>query len=121
MSVIDEIHYLAGILGTDRPDIRRLLQTAALHPEKAHRIHRHMLMLLRKEGYDLSDLPVFGRNLPEEIPGEGIFLGRIVQGNGKTRDLYIPLESFRRHTMVVGMTGSGKSTLVKWLILQLAG
>ena len=62
MSYINDILFVADIIGRDKPDIRRMVQHARLRPENAHRILKHMLLLLKRKGYDLSDLPLFNLN-----------------------------------------------------------
>lgn len=114
----EEIHYYADILGRNRPDIRRMLQNAALNPQNQYAIRKHMLLLLKKQGFDLSDLPLFSMNLPENVDESGISAGNIIFGNENTRKLYLSLDSFGGHTLVSGQTKIGKSTLVKYLIPQ---
>jgi hypothetical protein len=115
---LEQLKILAGPLGIDRPDIAKCLEKAARNPDSIPAYKNHFLKLLKREGFPLHDLPLFSLNHPTDAPEEGIFVGNIVFGNGRTRKLFIPLESFQRHSLVVGMTGTGKSTLVKSLIPQ---
>lgn len=95
-----------------------MVQTAQLHPEKAHIIYRHMLHLLRKRGYDPTDLPLFSLNFPENSPDGGIFLGDVIFRYDREKCLYLWADSFSGHCLVCGMTGVGKSTLLKSMIPQ---
>ncbi len=118
MNLASDILYLADILGKDRRDVKMMVQHARLRPENAHMILKHMLLILKKNGYDLSNLPKFNLNFPENSPDEGIFLGNVNFHYGRTRDLYLPVDSFLSHCLICGMTGVGKSTLLKSLIPQ---
>jgi len=115
---IQEIVYLSEILGREVPGVKRMLQQAYLRPEKAHIIQKHMLYLLRNKGYDLTDLPLFSLNLPENVDESGISAGNVIFGNENTRKLYLSTDSFAGHTLVSGQTKIGKSTLVKHFIPQ---
>jgi len=52
-----------------------------------------------------------------EIPLSGLYLGKNVY-RGVTRPIYINQEDRRRHIYIVGKTGTGKTELLKELILQ---
>lgn len=54
---------------------------------------------------------------PSEIPSEGMFLG-ISAYRGVKRSVYISDEDRRRHTYIIGKTGTGKTELLKDMILQ---
>lgn len=54
---------------------------------------------------------------PIEIPKKGLFLGKSVY-RGVTRPVYISDDDRRRHIYIIGKTGTGKSELLKALILQ---
>lgn len=116
--VLDELHYLADLLGRENPKIKRMLQTAYMHPEEVYAIKKHMKLELKRRGYELEDLPLFGLNLPEIVPGKGMFVGYVVLGNGTEREMRTALDSYSRHTLAGGMSGSGKSTLMKFLVPQ---
>lgn len=113
------IHYLAEILGKERPEVRRMLQNAALNPHNIYLIQKHMMLMLRKKGFDLSDLPLFSLNLPEGIDQGGIFLGNILFGEKHVGKMLVPVESFVLHTLIAGITGIGKSFLIKLIVSQL--
>ncbi|MDO8619584.1 MAG: DUF87 domain-containing protein [Candidatus Daviesbacteria bacterium] len=54
---------------------------------------------------------------PDKIPTSGLYLGRSVF-RGQTRPVYISESDRRRHMYVIGRTGTGKSELLKSLMLQ---
>ncbi len=54
---------------------------------------------------------------PQLIPDHGLFLGKSVY-RGMTRPVYIGDQDRERHTYIIGRTGTGKSELMKSMILQ---
>ncbi len=54
---------------------------------------------------------------PNEIPTSGTFLGNSFY-RGELRPVYMGLNDRRRHTYIVGKTGTGKSEFLKEMILQ---
>ncbi len=54
---------------------------------------------------------------PHEIPTEGIYLGKSFY-RGEERGVHMSLDDRRRHSYIVGKTGTGKSEYLKELILQ---
>jgi hypothetical protein len=58
-----------------------------------------------------------GTSLSIEDPGSGVFFGNAVLRRG-TQPVRLRAEDFARHTYVVGKTGTGKSTLLRRLILD---
>ena len=54
---------------------------------------------------------------PQQIPTSGLYLGKSVY-RGLSREVYISPEDRRRHLYIIGKTGTGKSELLKQLILQ---
>ncbi|MBI2330021.1 type IV secretory system conjugative DNA transfer family protein [Candidatus Daviesbacteria bacterium] len=54
---------------------------------------------------------------PEKIPSSGLYLGRSVF-RGVTRPVYLSEDDRRRHMYIIGRTGTGKSELLKTLMLQ---
>jgi hypothetical protein len=54
---------------------------------------------------------------PSEIPNEGLYLGKSVY-RGQTRQIFMTTDDRRRHTYIIGKTGTGKSEFLKELILQ---
>jgi hypothetical protein len=54
---------------------------------------------------------------PSQIPNAGLYLGKSVY-MGVERKIFMALEDRRRHTYIVGKTGTGKSEFLKEMILQ---
>lgn len=54
---------------------------------------------------------------PAKIPTSGLYLGQSVY-RGISKPVYIDLDDRRRHMYVIGKTGTGKSELLKSMILQ---
>ncbi len=54
---------------------------------------------------------------PEKIPSSGLYLGRSVF-RGVDRSVYLSEDDRRRHMYIIGRTGTGKSELLKTLMLQ---
>jgi hypothetical protein len=54
---------------------------------------------------------------PNNIPNSGMFLGKSIY-RGQERDIYANLNDRRRHTYIIGKTGTGKSEFLKDMVLQ---
>lgn len=54
---------------------------------------------------------------PHNIPTEGLYLGKS-KYRGQEREVYMGLDDRRRHTYIIGKTGTGKSEFLKEMILQ---
>src|SRR3989338_1935845 len=54
---------------------------------------------------------------PAQIPSSGFHLGKSVY-RGTTKEVYISEDDRRRHMYIVGKTGTGKTELLKYMILQ---
>lgn len=69
------------------------------------------------ETHHISKLNAKSAPAPNEIPGEGLYLGKSFY-RGEERDVHMSLNDRRRHSYIVGKTGTGKSEYLKELILQ---
>jgi len=54
---------------------------------------------------------------PSKIPSEGLFMGKSIY-RGQERNIHVSLNDRRRHTYIIGKTGTGKSEFLKDMILQ---
>ena len=54
---------------------------------------------------------------PAQIPSSGFHLGKSVY-RGTTKEVYISEDDRRRHVYIVGKTGTGKTELLKYMIMQ---
>ncbi|MFH0937488.1 MAG: DUF87 domain-containing protein [Candidatus Daviesbacteria bacterium] len=62
-------------------------------------------------------LPARAAPAPDKIPTSGLYLGKSVF-RGTERPVYITEEDRLRHMYIIGRTGTGKSTLLKTMMLQ---
>jgi hypothetical protein len=118
------IYRYSKLLGEDRPDIKLKLETFKRFPQLEERIEAELLSLLALEGYKISNLPPFPRPLPQDLNGGGINIGSFIQNDSPCGKFFLPLETFdERHTLIAGITGCGKSFLVKLLfcVLTMSG
>src|SRR3989338_8322690 len=54
---------------------------------------------------------------PAQIPASGLHLGKSVY-RGTTKEVYIADDDRRRHVYIVGKTGTGKTELLKYMLMQ---
>jgi len=54
---------------------------------------------------------------PNQIPQSGLYMGTSMY-RGEKREVYMDLKDRRRHTYIIGKTGTGKSEFLKEMILQ---
>jgi hypothetical protein len=54
---------------------------------------------------------------PSELPSSGLYLGKSVY-RGISKPIYIEKDDRRRHTYIIGKTGTGKSEFLKSMIMQ---
>jgi hypothetical protein len=54
---------------------------------------------------------------PNNVPREGLYLGKSTY-RGEVREVYMGDDDRRRHTYIIGKTGTGKSEFLKEMILQ---
>jgi hypothetical protein len=54
---------------------------------------------------------------PAQIPASGLHLGKSVY-RGQTKEVFVSDDDRRRHAYIVGKTGTGKTELLKYLIMQ---
>lgn len=69
------------------------------------------------ETHHIEKLNAKSAPAPNEIPNEGLYMGKSFY-RGEERDVYMSLDDRRRHSYIVGKTGTGKSEYLKELILQ---
>jgi hypothetical protein len=66
---------------------------------------------------DLKRAHMVSAAAPSNMDAEGVFLGKNVH-QGEAKDVYIAAEDRMRHFYVIGQTGTGKTTLIKNMIMQ---
>lgn len=69
------------------------------------------------ETHHIRTLTAKNAPAPNKIPSTGLFMGKSVY-RGEERDIYAGLNDRRRHTYIIGKTGTGKSEFLKDMVLQ---
>ncbi len=69
------------------------------------------------ETHHIRTLTAKNAPAPNKIPNKGLFMGKSIY-RGEERDIYIGLNDRRRHTYIIGKTGTGKSEFLKDMVLQ---
>ena len=69
------------------------------------------------ETHHIRTLTAKNAPAPNKIPTEGLFMGKSIY-RGEERDIYVGLNDRRRHTYIIGKTGTGKSEFLKDMVLQ---
>jgi len=69
------------------------------------------------ETHHIRTLTAKNAPAPNKIPTSGLFLGKSIY-RGEERDIYAGLNDRRRHTYIIGKTGTGKSEFLKDMVLQ---
>jgi hypothetical protein len=69
------------------------------------------------ETHHIRSLTAKSAPASNKIPNEGLYLGKSVY-RGQERKIYMDLKDRRRHTYIIGKTGTGKSEFLKDMALQ---
>lgn len=67
------------------------------------------------KNYCIEEDSLFAFPIPETIQEESIVVGRLINSEIEAR---IPLKLLNRHTLITGVTGTGKTTTVKRILLE---
>jgi hypothetical protein len=118
INVFEEIDRYVGILGKDDPAVRKGLLRVSANPKEASSFRDQLVLMLKKKGYDPTDLPLFCIET-SPIGADGVTLGHVLCGNRILGQLAISIPSFTGHVLVAGITRAGKTTLVMQLIEQI--
>jgi len=113
-----EAFILVELLGRDTPQVQALVAAAA-NPDLAPHVHEMLRSLAMQQGYDPDHLPAFAipRDLsPSDYP-VGVALSGVVVGG----EVGLAEGDLSSHIGVFGTTSSGKTTLVKLLLLGFTG
>jgi DNA helicase HerA-like ATPase len=114
---LEELYCLGEKLGIDRPEIKKCLENAIRNPENIQIYKNHFFRLLKKEGFDLTDLPAFGKLVDEDIYENGYEIGNVIEGKNLGRKFNLPESIFKnQHVLITGITDYGKSHLAKILV-----
>jgi ABC-type multidrug transport system fused ATPase/permease subunit len=118
MRIEEEIQYYAEILGRENPAVRKALIRLSANPKEAPSVRDQFMLMLKRAGYDVTDLPAFPVNIAQN-PTDGVVLGNAVLGNKTGGEVVLGMECFKTPMLIAGITGSGKTTLMMWIAEQL--
>jgi ABC-type multidrug transport system fused ATPase/permease subunit len=118
MRIDEEISYYAEILGRENPAVHKALVRLSADPKEAGSVRDQFILMLKRAGYDVTDLPVFPVNIVQNQT-DGVILGNVVLGNKIGGEVVLSIKCLATPTLIAGITGSGKTTLMMWLAQQL--
>jgi hypothetical protein len=113
-----EAYILAEVLGKDTPEVRALV-AAANNPDLAPAVHELLRGLARRRGLNPDDLPRFG--LPQGLSTSDFVIGTAMSGDVVGEEVGLSARDLSSHVGIFGITSSGKTTLVKLLLLGFTG
>jgi DNA helicase HerA-like ATPase len=109
-----EDYVLAELLGKDSPEVKALVAAAA-NADMQPAVHEMLRSLARQKGFNPDDLPRLA--LPQEISESNYVIGTAMSGDVVGEEVGISEVDLHSHIGVFGMTATGKSTLVKLLLM----
>jgi hypothetical protein len=111
-------HALIELLGQDTPEVRALVAAAGA-PGMGEAVHEMLRSLVRQAGWNPDDPPVFA--LPRDLPPSDYPVGVAMSGDVAGEEVGPSEEDLHGHIGILGQTGTGKTTVVKLLLLAFAG
>ncbi len=109
---------LVELLGKDSPQVQALMAAAA-NPEMAAGVHEMLRSLARQRGWNPDDPPRFA--LPRDLSPSDYPVGVAMSGDVAGEEVGLAEGDLPSHVGVFGMTATGKTTLVKLLLLSFTG
>jgi hypothetical protein len=110
---------LVSRLGKSDERVKRLRRLAAMHPDKLPEVVKTLQALAIRRGIDPANIPPFAP-LDEARPSGSLHVGTQMFGEQAKGELYLkPEELLGSHLLVAGVTGWGKSLLLKYVLAQL--
>jgi hypothetical protein len=109
---------LVELLGKDTPQVQALVAAAA-SPDLAPHVHEMLRSLARRRGYDPDHLPAFA--IPRDLSPSDYPVGVAMSGDVVGGEVGLAEGDLPSHVGVFGTTSSGKTTLVKLLLLGFTG
>jgi DNA helicase HerA-like ATPase len=106
------------VLGKDDPQVRALV-AAASNPGMEGVVHEMLRSLARQRGIDPDAPPRFA--LPQGISPSDFVIGSAKSGDVIGEEIGLSEADLPSHVGVFGTTSSGKTTLVKVLLLGFTG
>ena len=113
-----EDYILVEVLGKDDPRVRALVAATA-NPDLAPQVHEMLRSLARLRGYDPDHLPAFA--IPSDLSPSDYPVGVAMSGDVVGGEVGLAEVDLPSHVGVFGTTSSGKTTLVKLLLLGFTG
>jgi hypothetical protein len=113
-----ESYILVELLGRDTPQVQALVAAAA-NPDLAPQVHEMLRSLARQRGYDPDHLPAFA--IPSDLSPSDFVIGTARSGDVVGGEVGLAEPDLSSHVGIFGTTSSGKTTLVKLLLLGFTG
>jgi hypothetical protein len=110
--------FLLDLLGRDRPEVKALIAAANV-PNMGPAVHEMLRSLLRQQGWNPDDPPRFA--LPHDISESDFIIGTAMSGDVAGQEVGPSEADLPSHIGLFGMTASGKTTLVKLLLVAFTG
>ena len=110
---------LAVILGLNRKDVQNLLRTRYICPDLQDTVTTFLRAKAIKEGINPEDLPAF--SLPQNLAPSDFPLGRAKSGERLGQEIGFSQQDLKGHIGIFGISGVGKTTLIKMFILEFSG
>jgi hypothetical protein len=103
------------LLGKDRPEVQALLAAANV-PGMEGAVHEMIKAMVIQRGWDPNDPPKFAP--PEDISPSGYLIGTAMCGDVAGLEVGLAKEDLPSHIGVFGITGTGKTMLIKLLLAE---
>ena len=113
-----ETDIFVELLGKDDPQVRALV-AAASNPGMEGAVHEMLRSLARQRGFNPDDPPRFA--LPQGISPSDFVIGSAMSGGVVGEEVGLAEGDLPSHIGIFGTTASGKTTLVKLLLLGFTG
>ena len=111
-------HALIELLGQDTPEVRALVAAAGA-PGMGDAVHEMLRSLARQGGWNPDDPPRFA--LPRGLSPSDYPVGTAMSGDVAGGEVGPSEEDLHSHIGVLGQTGTGKTTVVKLMLLEFTG
>ena len=109
---------MVELLGRDSPEVQALMAAAA-NPDMAPAVHEMLRSLARERGWNPDDPPRFA--LPQGMSASDFVIGDAMSGDVVGDEVGLAEGDLPSHVGVFGMVATGKTTLVKLLLLGFTG
>ena len=118
MRIEEELAWMSDILNRNNPAVQKALLRVAINPKEAPNVRDQFILMLKRAGYDITNLPAFPVNI-DQNQTDGVVLGNAILGNRVGGEVRLSIKSFVTPMLIAGITGSGKTTLMMWIAEQL--